>query len=258
MKQFMRLANEAHNLCPSFHRRLNCYALQAGAAGVSLLALAQPSEAKIVYTRTHHVIGNGDSYNLDLNHDGITDLTLQNEYHQTCTHTDGSCRTYETLATKLARDNQVVYNVGFGAVAIKPGFRIGARDAFDGGLENMAKVSHATSEPWGSWINVKNRYLGLKFKIAGETHYGWARLSVQVQFPLTITATLTGYAYETVPNKSIVAGQTEGTDEGDGSIRQPQTALGAPTPKPGTLGLLAMGSSGLSIWRREELAGVAE
>jgi hypothetical protein len=62
-------------------------------------------------------------------------------------------------------------------------------------------------------VKVKNRYLGVMFKIKGKIHYGWARLSVQVQFPLTITATLTGYAYETIPNKAIIAGKTKGPED---------------------------------------------
>ncbi len=79
-----------------------------------------------------------------------------------------------------------------------------------------------TSTPIGSWVNVKNRYLGVKFKIKGKIQYGWARLSVQVQFPLTITATLTGYTYETIPNKGIVAGKSKGPED---SVKQP-AALG--------------------------------
>jgi len=126
--------------------------------------------------------------------------------------------------------------------------------AFHGGHENMAALSRSNTQVWGSWINVKNRYLGIKFEINGETHYGWARLSVLVQLPLTVTATLTGYAYETVPNKPIVAGQTKEAEETDGSIREPEAVLSAPIAKPAALGLLAAGAPALSIWRRERQA----
>jgi hypothetical protein len=54
------------------------YALAASAAGVSLLALTPPAEAKIIYTPAHRVIGPHDSYNIDLNHDGTTDFTIAN------------------------------------------------------------------------------------------------------------------------------------------------------------------------------------
>jgi hypothetical protein len=63
------------------HHQLNMYALAAGAAGVGVLALTQPVEAKIVYTPAHRVIGPDSRYLLDLNHDGITDFTIANSYN---------------------------------------------------------------------------------------------------------------------------------------------------------------------------------
>ena|ERR1022692_2009282 len=56
---------------PSHHEDRD--ALAAGVAGVSVLALSSPAEAKIVYTPAH--VGFRD-YGLDLNHDGITDFIL--------------------------------------------------------------------------------------------------------------------------------------------------------------------------------------
>src|SRR4029077_3677693 len=51
------------------------YALAASAAGVGMLALAQPSQAKIVYTPANIQInvGGGLVY-LDLNNDGVNDF----------------------------------------------------------------------------------------------------------------------------------------------------------------------------------------
>jgi hypothetical protein len=62
-----------------------------------------------------------------------------------------------------------------------------------------------------------------------------------------ITATLTGYAYETIPGKLIIAGATKGPDDAE-----PAASLNTPIPIPATLGPLAMGAPGLSIWRRKE------
>ena len=59
-------------------KRLNKYALAASAAGVGVLALTHSAEAKIIYTPTHRVINAGQHYNLDLNHDGKTDFSIQN------------------------------------------------------------------------------------------------------------------------------------------------------------------------------------
>jgi len=54
------------------------YALAAGAAGVGLLALAPAAEAKIIYTPAHRVITPKHSFNIDFNHDGITDFKIAN------------------------------------------------------------------------------------------------------------------------------------------------------------------------------------
>ena len=61
--------------------------------------------------------------------------------------------------------------------------------------------------PWGG--NPKNRYLGVRFRIDGQIHYGWVRLTVLTQPTGTWSATITAYAYETVPNKAIKAGTAE-------------------------------------------------
>jgi len=79
---------------------------------------------------------------------------------------------------------------------------------------------------------VKNRYLGLKFKAGGRFHFGWARISVKRAPPLLrVTAVLSGYAYETVPGKPIIAGKTKSPDV---------IALPVDT-EAGTLGHLALG-----------------
>jgi hypothetical protein len=58
-------------LSASVQRQLNTYTLAAGAAGVGILTMSQTTQAKIVYTPTHHVIGKNGQYKLDLNHDKI-------------------------------------------------------------------------------------------------------------------------------------------------------------------------------------------
>ena len=73
----------------------------------------------------------------------------------------------------------------------------------------MAEVNAASGNRQGSsgaWVGtgdgVQHKFLGLKFKIEGKIHFGWARFNVTVPAQgATIQATLTGYAYETIPNK---------------------------------------------------------
>lgn len=234
------------NLSPSIQKRLNSYALAASAAGVGALALAQPAEAKIIYTATHHVIKPGGTYQLDVNHDGITDFTLTNKYTKT------SSGFYATLSAAPAVGNGLEGWTGPRpwAFALKPGAAIGSRHYFPGQVLVEAASLASSLTYAGSWVNVKNRYAGLQFKIAGKTHYGWARFSVQIVNRSSITATLSGYAYETIPYKHIHAGQTKGTDETTTEPLKP-TSQPIPARQSPTLGALAMGSPALSIWRRK-------
>jgi hypothetical protein len=240
MKQSPRPRKTPSGLAESVNQRLNMYALAANAAGVSLLALSQPAEAKIVYTPIHHVIHANQSFNLDLNHDGKTDFTIVNGYG--CT-TD-LCRLSLSITGKygLVEGNAGFLGTPF-AYALDAGARIGPKSPLFG------RIMYNNSNG-GQWANVTRRYLGLMFQVKGITHYGWARLNVSIETGGAV-ATLTGYAYETTPNKPIVAGKTKGPDETDKSVEPANpAALAIPTPKPATLGALAIGAPGLSIWRR--------
>lgn len=199
----------AAEVSSSTERLLKSYALAASAAGVGALALAAPAEAKIVYTPAHHVIKHGGSFNLDLNHDGITDFTLKLSVLTNC-----STFISRLVALPAAAGNGVEGWTGYQpyASALKSGHKIGGSRYFVG--RQMASVDRGPAATYyiGSFVNVKDRFLGLKFKIKGKTHYAWARFNVQVQ-SLAVTATLTGYAYETEAGKAIKAGATKGTDE---------------------------------------------
>jgi hypothetical protein len=249
MRQRVKRTVKVGNLAPAYQQQLTAYALAAAAAGVSILALTARSEAEIVYKQAHRVIGDGASFNLDLTGAGTVDLTIVNKHHHHCT-SDSFCSSTQFLNAKMAGANEVVYNV-YGAVAMKPGMQIGPKNLWRGATQNMAVMlgSFGTSGVGGSWVNVENRYLGVKLEIKGQTHFGWVRLNVQVQVPQIITATLTGYAYDTTANKPIKAGQTKGPD--NTAIEEPRESFAAPSREPLTLGVLALGARGLSIWRRE-------
>jgi hypothetical protein len=185
------------------------YALAASAAGVGLLSLAQPAQAKVVYTPANQVIGQNGVYNLDLNHDGTVDFLVQQWNYR-------NWASNNQLLADAAVGNAVQQGSRRFAAALSAGASIGPAQNFIAGDSNgevMLSVTHfttgGTSYVHGFWKNVRNRYLGLKFKINGETHYGWARLSV-VRQAFHFKATLTGYAYETTPNTAIKAGQTSG------------------------------------------------
>jgi hypothetical protein len=248
MKQSPRVPKSPSNVPDSVHQQLNMYALAASAAGVSLLALAQPAEGRIVYTPANiKITENGGLISFDLNHDGIPDFGLSNKY------SFFSTRWYGTLAVVQAQPANEIWGVNskglLCAGALPKGIRVGPKGRFQ--KDPATGLVMAFSNPdtyFGQWFHVKQAYLGLKFVIKGKTHFGWARVKLTVRGQ--IAAILTGFAYETISGKSIKAGQTHGM--ADDNIELPNSAsLTLLTPEPASLGALAIGAPGLSIWRRK-------
>ena len=74
MKRFPQSPKKP-NLSESIGRHLDMYALAASAAGVGVMALAQPAEGKIVFTPANvPIVG---TVNIDLNHDGVADFAIK-------------------------------------------------------------------------------------------------------------------------------------------------------------------------------------
>jgi len=238
MKQSSR-PRTSSELSDAVNHSLTLYALAATSAGVGLLALAQPAQAKIVYTKTHHVIRLHDVYKLDLAHNGIADFVIQE------TQTGIMGFKINRIAAKGPAGNAVegtAFRTRGYASALRQGAPIGGHQKFASGGhfgQSMARVQQSDTvfyKYYGKWTNVTNGYLGLKFKIHGKTHFGWARLTV-VEDGFTLTGTLTGYAYETTANKTIIAGHTE-----------------SDSVEPASLGHLSRGASSVSAWRVKQTA----
>ena len=256
MNNSPRSPRTAVDLPRPVHQRLNMYALAASAAGVGMLAVVPPSEAKIVYTPAHIKITPNHTIPLDLNHDGTKDFTFRNVLSTTSV---GSFRS-DRLSILPQNANEIWgHRTGAGghyASALAAGIKVGPAEAFSTGSRSMAYGRDDVSSYYcqGKWNGVQKRYLGLKFTIHGKTHFGWARLNVTCNL-FKINAVLTGYAYETMPNKAIITGKTKAKDE---AAERPDAALTTPTPRAASLGLLAMGSPGLSIWWRKESIEAAQ
>jgi hypothetical protein len=247
-------ARTAHLLAEHVKSQLLMYSVAAGAAGVGLLALTQPANGEIVYTPANVTIGVGilHSYALDLANNGVTDFSINASSRESIDTSGGTSR---LIARGAAQGNAVV-GYGRNALDLSAGQAIGRARRFNGFLMASLETFIGTSfHLRGRWPNVKNRYLGLQFQMDGETHYGWARLSVAVnRQSKRLTAVLTGYAYETIPNTPVLAGSTSGTV---GARPAPASGLGISKTSRLSLGRLALGAQSISIWREEEKAAAA-
>ena len=211
-----------------------------------MLALAEPAEAKIVYTPAHRYVLLHHPIGLDLNGDGIVDFRIiRSRFYDTET-----AYATEVFAVGTSLRNRVAGVASIGNTTSHT-FYVGTAYALRAGQQIGSKLHFASREPItnfmgikrgargqryfcsGPWNNLKHRYLGLKFAIKGKIHYGWARLNEWCNrnggAGTGAEALLTGYAYETIPNKPIITGKTKGPD--------------VITLEPGSLGALAAGAS---------------
>ena len=245
-------------------RNLLSYVAAASAAGVSVLAGAPAAEANVVYTPANTQVGS--TLLLDLNHDGINDFKLVLAHSSHC---EGLCTGtgfhHDTAFTsqngKLAvygLSNNQVWGQGAYASALLRGSRIGSNGKFPGG-NKMVTANDINSYTWdlgvaGPWVGapfgpstIKNHFLGFKFSINGQTHFGWARFNVTILKAAVIQATLTGYAYETQANTPITTSSLTVAQNRTG-----EEEILPVEPSRASLGALARGADGLVIWRKEE------
>ncbi|HTS38212.1 MAG TPA: hypothetical protein VMH04_21240 [Candidatus Solibacter sp.] len=230
--------------------RLANYALVATAAGLTL-ATAAPSQAKVVYTATTVDLGGGSM--LDVDGDGVTDFTFG--------FGDGVHSSIFAVHAAVAGNAVLCLPTVTGCFDAAPGIYgrpVGPKRkfvsntitsfSFTGGGVEMAVAAAYGSKTYffGPWAGLKNRYLGMKFLISGQVHYGWARITVG-NWLKGKKIVLTGYAYETKANTRILQGQESGT----APTYDAQSGL-TPSAAPASLGWLARGSDGLAVWRREQ------
>jgi len=186
------------------------------------------------------VVQEYETYKLHFNHDGITDLSIKVNVFSGTTAA-------EDVVSAVPRAKNGIEggaHLNFYAAALSKGASVGPKQNFGGQAHGalmafVAETQYGSYQYGGNWVNVNRRYLGVKFRIRGKTHYGWVRANVWVthQGP-GAGAILTGWAYETIANKAIIAGKTKGPD--------------VITLEPGSLGRLAQGSAGLASCRRKE------
>jgi len=212
----------------SLERRLTAYTIAASGSGLGLLMWSPPAAARIVYTRAHQELQSGVPVPLDLNHDRMVDFSL---FFSGFSEYGGFAVSVKAAGTNKVAGYCQHLSRECWASALPPAIRVGPNQRFGPyGLMVLGDCGRSYCGARGPWKQVQNRYLGFDFLVKGKPHYGWARLNVSFEVG-SVAAVLTGYAYETVPNKPLVTGKTKGPDV----IRL----------EPGTLGQLARGADAI-------------
>lgn len=192
-----------------------------------VLATAATANAQYVYTDVNpdQTIATGSQYLLDMNNDLNTEFTIGAvamvgsvsgfSYSglgvglQTAGTAEGALGT----AASSAPVNYATA-LNFGNMIDNTGTFMSAPASSSNAVLVLAAqgtISGAIPFSLGSWLGVNDMYLGLKFMIGANTHYGWARLDVAGD---ASSFTIKDYAYNSLDTAAIPAGAMfNGVDE---------------------------------------------
>lgn len=188
-------------------------------AMVTALGTIAESNGQVIYTDIGDFQGdNNATLNIDLNNDGTTDYTLNGGLVNT---------NYEQILIDPAVSNSVLATSGAGYLypfALNEGDMINEGDVNGGNTNwyssggqilryiypNTGNDCSFTSQ-WCTG-DIVDKYLGLRFKIGSDTHYGWIRMDV-LGTNTTENWVVKDFAYQATPDTPIEAGQTLSTNE---------------------------------------------
>ena len=228
-------------------KRLISYAAMATAAGVGALAGPPAAEAKVVYTDTWiSIVPKGGPYPLDLNNDGVADFMLS------VRSTTNSYGTYRRGTMNLIPQNTSNGAIGSASASALPaGVPVGSQAKFGQKQQLIGRENYDISNEsgtnyryrsFGKWTQTTRQYLGVRFVIQGQIHYGWARMNV-TSTPRGVFGAISGFAYESDAGVSILTGQTGGEAPAKRKARL-RGSIDPRNPRPGGLGALAAGTKG--------------
>jgi len=198
-------------------RFATCVVLIVGCALLTIAA--QPAAAKIIYTPVNTTLTGGGHIKINLNHDGIRDFDIQAAVSGFAC---GLGHGLHGVVTVTPMTGDGVLANGTNAAALAGGISVGPTGTYSNSQSLMTNffLSRGCGGAYqsGSWCHLMSPYsclgggyLGLRFLLNGQMHYGWANVGVRgslVNGGLSVT--LISFAYETIAGRGIVTGQTSG------------------------------------------------
>jgi len=166
-----------------------------------------------------------DSFQLDMNHDGIDDFVFSASVNGSTCGADplfGGYQYYINISVAPANENNEIINDGTYALAMDSSSAIVSDSSWANAPQTLITAlirsgGRCITQPFheGYWLNQSDKYLGLRFTKGNNIYYGWARLSSSYHIivnPFHLSngqLILKDYAYNSIPNQPILAGQTK-------------------------------------------------
>ncbi|MBU2929194.1 T9SS type A sorting domain-containing protein [Winogradskyella psychrotolerans] len=187
----------------NFSKKLANY----GALSLAIAGLTDVS-GQIIYTDVDPDFTGGGliDYSLDLDNDGNADFNIDagtlNAGAYNFVQINNASNSSNSI---LGSQPSYIYPFALDNGAI---ISSGQSTFYSGGTLNFASCYLGVGD--SNWCGATDKYLGLRFQIAGSTHYGWAKLDVSESGD---SFTVKEYAYNATAGEAIEAGQTLSVDQ---------------------------------------------
>ena len=149
------------------------------------------------------------TYNLDLNADNATDFLIK------VVRVNSRTGSSSYVSITPQGSNAFITTTLNTVKKLVTGATIGSSQAWHDTTLQYLKLYSASSLTGittnsGEWNNAVDCYVGLQLINGGQTYYGWVRMDVTVSIG-SASMTIKDYAYNSIPNQPILAGQTNVT-----------------------------------------------
>ena len=191
--------------------KLAAYSAMAGA--FALTGAAASAQTDIIYTDIDDVTLNiGEFTVLDIDGNGTIDY-----YFEVIENSAGNwsfARLFGYLPTYSYGNSQNQF-IGYWGAFLPYGSALNEGSAIDSGAGFIGTASYGgvgflasiySGVTYGPFADQTDKYLGIRFDIDGEAHYGWIRMDATVG---PVSLTIKDFAYREGADEGLDAGQTE-------------------------------------------------
>ncbi|MBN2016917.1 MAG: hypothetical protein JW794_02095 [Candidatus Cloacimonetes bacterium] len=200
----------------SLNKKLLKYSIAAGV----VLTISAKAHADIQYTDIDpdKVIPHAENFKtsdflLDLNNDGTPEFKIFQAFSSTYTLSyNYYFYSYNSVKAQPLNNGLSVINAigdNMYVAALNSDELISSQQNF-GKKHFLGGLSYYLTSPIGEWPDNGKRFMGVKFKIGENIHYGWVRLDLPQNCR---SFTVLDYAYEDKPGVAIRAGQKNYSSE---------------------------------------------